>query len=85
MNTGYNYHWYLFEKWYCYYLITKDKERCKSTRKQEELDGRNGKNKKEKQVKKKRKREKKGDVGCKGDTEKNRANGLCRQSFLGQS
>lgn len=35
MNTGYNYHWYLFEKWYCYYLITKDKERCKSTRKQE--------------------------------------------------
>lgn len=32
-----------------------------------------------------REKKKKGDVGCKGDTEKNGANGLCRQSFLGQS
>ena len=46
-----------------------------------EVDGRNGKNKKEKQVEEK----KKGEVGCKGDTERNGANGLCGQRFLGQS
>lgn len=56
MNTRYNYHWYLFEKWYCYYLITKDKERCKSTRKQEGSRWKKWQNKKEKQVEGKKRR-----------------------------
>lgn len=34
---------------------------------------------------KSRLREKRGEVGCKGDTERNGANGLCGQHFLGQS
>ena len=43
------------------------------------------KTKRKSRLRRRERKKKKGDVGCKGDTEKNGANGLCRQSFLGQS